>query len=82
MLRFIDSLVFEEFCPAYDPLVKESIVKFMINIAAKCHNEVSAVCCYWRYFGHLGWYLKPDTMLIQVTTGLTSSHDGFHCFYY
>ena len=38
MLRFIDSLDFEEsdfeFCPVYDPLVKKSIVKFMINIAA------------------------------------------------
>ena len=38
MLRFIDSLDFEdsdvEFCPAYDPLVKESIVNFMITIAA------------------------------------------------
>lgn len=38
MLRFIDSLDFEEsdfeFCPVYDPLVKVSIVKFMINIAA------------------------------------------------
>ena len=38
MLRFIDSLDFEEsdfeFCTVYDPLVKESIVKFMINIAA------------------------------------------------
>lgn len=38
MLRFIDSLDFEEsdfeFCPVYDPLVKDSIVKFMINIAA------------------------------------------------
>lgn len=38
MLRFIDSLDFEEsefeFCPVYDPLVKESIVKFVINIAA------------------------------------------------
>ena len=39
MLRFIDSLDFEEsdfeFCPIYDPLVKESNVKFLINIAAK-----------------------------------------------
>ena len=38
MLRFIDSLDFEEsdfeYCTVYDPLVKESIVKFMINIAA------------------------------------------------
>ena len=38
MLRFRDSLDFEEsdfeYCTVYDPLVKESIVKFMINIAA------------------------------------------------
>ena len=38
MLRFIDSLDFEEtdfeFCPVYYHLVKESIVKFMITIAA------------------------------------------------
>ena len=38
MLRFIDSLDFEEsdfeFCPVYDPLVTESIVKFMITIPA------------------------------------------------
>ena len=38
MLRFIDSLDFEEsdfeYCTVYDPLVKESIVKVIITIAA------------------------------------------------
>lgn len=38
MLRFIDSLDFEEsdfeYCPVCDPLVKELIVNFMITIAA------------------------------------------------